>query len=280
MLKKKAVRKIIYFMILFPIGLIAAIWVYNNFFMRVDTTEVDGYYDLLIRHGKPSDDLLLNLGVTESDDIQKAINRIKDAMSLEATDIYLVQHDGGKKPAYITNKGRGVMGLALSDRVTALHEKINVLTHELAHIYVWNMDRSLINVYDEEKIVDTSGVFLGLGILILNGLTDDIFFMPGEEYQTEKKFFGYIQPEEFGYLLARYCAEHGIAVDKITPFLTPTGRKYFSIGRTYLARREKPVPVSNREVKGAYWCPKCGKFTRFSLTEEAVDIKCPRCEEG
>lgn len=280
MFKRKTIKKIILFLIIAAIGTIAAVWAYYNFFMTIDTDEINGYYDLLSRHGKPSEYLVLDLGVKEPDDIQIAMDRIKGSVGLEDYDIWIEYHDTKDPPAFIKKTSYGVirvMIISLYKGITQKREQITLLTHELGHVYVWNLGAATIEGCDEEKVVDSSGIFCGLGILILNGLTDDLFIIPGGEYQTEKKFYGYLKPEQFGYLLARYCAEHGIEKEKIMPFLNSAGRKYFNIGCRYFARQNKPVKRAVGEAIGAYWCPECGHLMRFSLAGETKDLKCPKC---
>ncbi|MDP2929159.1 MAG: hypothetical protein Q8O01_03725 [Candidatus Omnitrophota bacterium] len=238
-MKKKTVKKIIYFLILFPAVLLASGWIYMNFIMKIDTAEVDRYYDLLTKHAKPSGDPVFTLDISEDDGLQVMADKLKRVMGLEGYRIWAGYGQTEDRPAFITNVAPGAMTITVSRKVADRREQINVLIHELGHIYVWAMDKSILKDCDEEKFVDCSGVFLGLGIPMLNGLTDDIFFMPGGEYHTEKKMYGYITPEQLGYLLARYCAERDIAHDKVVPFLGSAGRKYFNIGYSYLQRSIK-----------------------------------------
>ncbi len=276
MIKKKALRKIIFLMIMLPLAFIAFSWVYDAFFVEINTTEVDGYYDLLSKHGETTEDFILDLGITENDDPQVEVDRIKTAMGLDDYEVRLAYHNNETPPAYIENNN-GILTVYLSRDVKQKKEQINVLTHELGHVYVWGLDDFLLEGYDEEKVVDSSGPFLGLGILVLNGLTDNFFYLPGGEYRTEKKFFGYISPAQFGYLVARYCAEHDIAEENVMPFLTSTGRKYFTMGCNYIARQNTIARGSAGEVAGAYWCPECGYFTRVSLANRIKGLKCPKC---
>ena len=262
-------------MILF-LGIFALARVRSAAFVEIDTSEVDRYYDFLLKYGQPSRDLTLELGVAEGDDLQTAVDRIKAGMGLEGGDILLTYHVGKTPPAYIENKN-GSLKIYFSREVKQKKEQINVLTHELGHIYVWDLEGYIPEGYDEEKIVDSSSAYLGLGILVLNGLTDDTVFLPGGISKTEKKFFGYLRPEQFGYLVARYCAEHGIMKENVAPFLTSTGRKYFNIGCNYLAQQNNVAYGSVGEATGGYWCPRCGHFTRVSLAEKINGLKCPDC---
>lgn len=283
MFKRKTLKKIVFLLIFCPMIVAGAAWVYNSFFIKIDTTEVDRYYDLLTKHAKSSKSFVLSLGVKEGEDLQIITDRLKKVMGLSEYEIWIGHHDDPKKPpAQIQNMGGyGIMGISMYSGITEKREEINLLVHELGHIYVWNLDKTILKGCDEEKVVDTSGIFLGLGILTLNGLTDDIFFVPGGgEYESKKRFFGYLHPSQFGYLFARYAREHKIAKDNIIPFLNSTGRKYFDMGYNYLERKErggvKKIKPAG-EVSGIYWCPDCGYNGSVSLTKNLNGLKCPKC---
>ena len=181
---------------------------------RIDTSEADKYYDLLSRHAPKGKGLILDLGLKDKDGLQTAVDRIKEAMGLSGYRIWLAHHDAEKPPAYIKQLGGGDIGILLSKKVTDRREELNLLVHELGHIYVWKLDPSIFGKCDQEKLVDCSGVFLGLGPVVLNGLTDETR-LSLEGYETRKKSFGYLKPEQFWYLLARYCAEEGISQGEI-----------------------------------------------------------------
>ena len=280
---RRAIRKIFNFLVVIGLVYFAVVWLYPKClvfytsYQKFDTSEVDTYYDLLSKHAKPAKDFVLNLGIKEDDNLQLAIDRLKGVMGLGNYKIWLAHHDAEKPPAYIKDLGYGDMGILISTRVKERREEINLLVHELSHIYVWRLAPSLFGKCDQEKLVDCSGMFLGLGVLILNGLTDEFKLLPGEGYETRKKFFGYLKPEEFGYLLARYCAEHGIAEDAIKPFLGPTGRKYFNIGSSCFKKSDHQISASAGPVTGIYWCSKCGVSTQIPLSGKIEYAKCPKC---
>jgi hypothetical protein len=237
-MRKKTVRKIIYFLVVFPAAVFAVGWVYTNFIAGIDTAEVDRYYDLLAQNDKARRDIVYKLEMTEYDSLQAVADKLKNVMGLGNYTIYAGYGETRGRPALITSVSPGIVTIAFSRRVAQKREQINVLIHELSHIYVWSMDKDILKDCDEEKVVDCAGIFLGLGVPILNGLTDEVFFMPGGEYHAEKKTFGYIKPEQTGYLLARFCDERGIKYGSVAPYLDPAGRRYFSAGHNYLERRK------------------------------------------
>ena len=108
-------------------------------------------------------------------------------------------------------------------------------------------------------------------------MTDESVFMPGSEYETRKKTYGYFKPEQFGYLLARYCRERGIEKANIDRFLLPAGKKYFDAGWAYLKKMGHVAAEPDRDVAGIYWCPKCGYAIQIPLTGRISDVKCPKC---
>ena len=173
---------------------------------RVDTKLVDEYYDLLSKHGAAKDEMVLGLGVKDEDDIQVAIDRLKGVMGLGRYKIWLAHHDADKPPAYIKQLGYGDMGILISRLITARREVLNLLVHELGHIYVWGLKSPAFGKCDQEKLNDCAGVFLGLGVVMLNGLTYEFTLMPGEGYEARTREFGYLRPEQIGYLVARFCA--------------------------------------------------------------------------
>jgi hypothetical protein len=243
----------------------------------IDVKEIDSYYDLLARHANPSTGLILELGVKDTDDLNIAIDRLKGLMGLRDYTIYLGHHSEEKPPAYIQDLGYGNKSILISDRIKARREEFNLLVHELGHIYVERLDASIFDKCNQEKLVDCSGIYLGLGILTLNGLTDDLTFMLGGGYESEKKMFGYLTPEQFGYLVARYSAEHGIPKENVTPFLGDAGKKYFAIGLGYL-NKYRPDIRPYGAVKGIYWCPKCGASTEVFLSGKINPAVCKKCE--
>ena len=276
MIKRKTAKAIIKIAAVSAFVAVAISWVYGSFFVDIDTEEIDLYYDLLIKEGHKSPDFILDLGVREGEDLQVAVDRIKKAMVLKDYDIWLSSHGDKIPPAYIERKGP-FLTIYFSTYVKLLREKINVLVHEIGHVYVWGLRGGVPKGYDEEKIVDISGVFLGLGIPVLNGFTDVTSIVGSGEYRTEQKFYGYLTPDEFGYILAKYCAINGIDAGNVAAFLNSSGKKYFSKGCNYLARQGDVLEKTAIEKQGAFWCPACGYFNHVDVSERLSGIKCLSC---
>ena len=246
---RKLLRKFLRFCLGACLGLGAAVWLIfhyaeaQRFFDRfavasIHTAEIDQYYDLLTTYEKPGKELVLGPGGKESDDLGVVLERLKGLMGLRHVEVGLAYHDAATPPGYIRSNGDDKT-IFLSTHVKNRREQVNVLIHELCHIYVWRLKEPAFRVLDQEKLVDISGIFLGFGVLTLNGMTDDFRVTADGGYSTEEKTFGYLKPEQFGYLLARFCAERGIAVDTVRPHLNSAGWKFFTMGNAYLQKKTR-----------------------------------------
>jgi hypothetical protein len=271
--------------VLIPAGLIFLIMNYAHFqrvidrftLVLVDTAEINRDYNLLLKCRKPGKSLILDLGMPESEKIEAALRKLQAAMGLQNENISLAFHDKETPPGSIEKEG-GSFGqqdtytIFLSKRLRDRREQVNVLIHELCHIYVWQLDKKLFMAEDQEKLVDLSGIFLGFGVLTLNGLTDEYRISPDGGYRIEQKFFGYLKPEQFGYLLARFCAEQGIADTEAFSGLSAAAKKYYRIGKARYNRQNGksgiPGPVLRAQaVIGGYW-----RYLRGKLSGVGIEI--------
>lgn len=276
MIQKSSIKTIVMLLFIIPLGLLFFAWVSSIYFVDLDSDEADVYYDLLTDNADPADVIMLNTGVGVNAGLKPEVDRMKNIMGLGKYQMALDFHEDDMPPAKIQNDNWNLT-IYFSRHITEKREQLGLLAHELSHVYVWGIDDALIEGKDEEKLVDTTAIYLGMGVLMLNGLTDDVVFTPGNEYSARKRFFGYLKPEQLGYILARHCAENDILEDNILMFLGPAGQKYFNIGNGYLAREKIEVNKTGKSIKGAYWCSKCGKYMEIPLNKKITSLKCPAC---
>jgi len=206
----------------------------------VEDRDIDGMYDMLLEKKDVGENLIFDLGLKESDDLRVAMERLQKIMGLDRYTIKLDTHNKKTPPGYISATGDD-MTIYLAKEITERNEKITILIHELGHIYVWNLPKRNFMGFDQEKLVDTSGIFLGLGLLYLNGMKDEFNVLPDGSYTTEQKTFGYLKPEQFGYLLARFCKSKGLTPETLKPYLNNAGWKYFKLGNAYLQRETEGI---------------------------------------
>lgn len=243
-MKRKTLRKLLYLAIIATAVYTASVFFYSQYFHTIDTKEIDLYYDMLSKHQRPSSGIVFDMGSDHGSSLDATFKRLCESFGFSGFTLVLTRTKDASRPARIIRNEFGSVEVRLSERITQRREQVNVLIHELCHIYVWRLDPKIFGRCDQEKLTDCAGVFLGFGIPILNGLTDEFILIPGGGFESQSKFFGYLKPEQFGYLLARYAKDHNIPNADIIEHLNDAGKKYFSLGSDHLKKKLPPININ------------------------------------
>ncbi|MEU6315516.1 hypothetical protein [Streptomyces sp. NPDC047014] len=157
------------------------------------------------------------------------------------------------------------------------------LAHEVAHVLLHRLGLEFPDTTDHEILTDTTAAYLGAGWLLLDAYREDAL--------THQKF-GYLTPEEFGYVLARRAALFG--EDPSPWFTSPVAYEAYARGSA-LARRElrrPPLaaagPLARRRYALARRAAGTGRAVAAPGAEPAyrfapegaglrVDFACPVC---
>lgn len=89
------------------------------------------------------------------------------------------------------------------------------LSHEVAHVLLHRLDLRFPGTEENEILTDTAAAYLGAGWLLLDAYREDAL--------THQRF-GYLTPEEFGYVLAKRAALFGEDPSPGSPALRRTRR--------------------------------------------------------
>ena len=116
-MKKKTARRFVLLIALFPVAVYAYGWINLTYFDKIDTEEVDRYYDILTEHAPKANTLTLSLGLDENSDLQTALDRMKNEMGLGKYSISLEFGDQETPPAYVTNINNDYMIITVSNKV-------------------------------------------------------------------------------------------------------------------------------------------------------------------
>ncbi|MBU1121649.1 MAG: hypothetical protein KKF54_02990 [Candidatus Omnitrophica bacterium] len=256
-------------------------WVYPYYFTKIKTNEIDKFYSFLSMHQDSglNKNIIIKLGVKNANDFYALVEQLKKAMGLDYCNIHISIHAEDKPPAYIKTIGYNNYEISISRTLKTKHERIGAFIHELGHIYKTKLNIPFEYNYDEERLIDCICIHLGFGMFLMNNITDEEIYIPGVAHQSEKRFFGYLKPEQFGYLFARYLKENRVELGNIKPFLTRGAHRYFKIGSNYLTRKNK-YRISNNRIDGLYGCVKCKSFLKFPIDREISTIRCPNCNNS
>ncbi|OEU97113.1 hypothetical protein, partial [Streptomyces oceani] len=108
------------------------------------------------------------------------------------------------------------------------------LAHEVMHVYLHRVGLAFPGVRDNEILTDTAAAYLGSGWLLLDAFRQDAL-------SSQK--FGYLTPEEFGYVLAKRARLFG--EDPAVWFTSPQAYEAYTLGRTLAERDEAQPPLAS-----------------------------------
>jgi hypothetical protein len=193
-----------------------------------------------------------------------------------------------------------------------------ILAHEVAHIFLHRNRLSFPLESDNEILTDTAAAYLGAGVLSLGGYCSEMRMVDSYTTQTQTSHFGYLTPDEFGFLLAKRQIAFG---DDPSDFVThepassalaagqnraeqewrtpplvrakllAEGR--YALGRWLAGRRSShrrsiasagaksasfEFEVVDGQVRVVFHCPVCYQKLRMPCSAGSIVVRCPVCE--
>ncbi|MFD3542433.1 hypothetical protein ACFWUQ_23495 [Streptomyces sp. NPDC058662] len=137
------------------------------------------------------------------------------------------------------------------------------LAHEVAHVLLHRLDLRFLTTAENEILTDTAAAYLGAGWLLLDAYREDAL--------THQRF-GYLTPEEFGYVLAKRAALFG--EDPSAWFTSPQAYEAYVRGRALAERDLRRAPMA----AAGWW-----ERTRYARDRRAAAERGPgpgRASEG
>jgi hypothetical protein len=92
----------------------------------------------------------------------------------------------------------------------------NILAHEMTHAFLFSKGIFFNDLNENEKFTDLTAVFIGLGKLMLNGLT----VMPNQ-YLAEVQILGYLPLDSIVYAFKNICERRSVSLELATKNLVP-----------------------------------------------------------
>ena len=201
--------------------------------------------------------------------------------------------------ATLTSPGRVELGLG-NEFFVELHAKYRsklnavagILAHEITHIFLHRLGASWQDQKTNEILTDTTASYLGFGVTILNA-TNYSNKIAGKPTETTLEYFGYLSPDEFGYLLAR--RDDAFNLNSRGKIGRPQWRKAYDNGLRKMRREQNKRPflprpwyekfftqLIKRKVSAAdkvkLECLKCSKNLRVPANNKKIVVNCPNCD--
>jgi hypothetical protein len=223
-----------------------------------------------------ADDDDLHLGVVRVARALVAHYRLPDARVIVAfrrmTDAAHVELAAG--PEYFVE---------LNDRFRTHRRDIGAaLAHEIMHVYLHRLGLAFPGTPENEILTDTAACYLGAGWLLLDAFREDA---------VSSQKFGYLTPEEFGYVLAKRAGVFG--EDPSVWFTSPQAYTAYTRGRARARQDGAQPPLTaagwagrlryardrrHAELSGAPY-PPGGPYTFDGRSPLRVSFACPVCRQ-
>ncbi|MFJ8008712.1 hypothetical protein [Streptomyces fagopyri] len=124
--------------------------------------------------------------------------------------------------------------IELNDRFRVHRRDIGAaLAHEVMHVYLHRLGLSFPRTPDTEILTDTAATYLGAGWLLLDAYRED---------DASLQKFGYLTPEEFGYVLAKRALVFG--EDPSVWFTSPQAYTAYTKGMATARGDEQQPPLT------------------------------------
>lgn len=188
-----------------------------------------------------------------------------------------------------------------------------ILAHEIAHIFCHRLKISIGNTFEDEVLTDTAAAYLGAGVPILNAFTEESDYTADTPNRMRQQCFGYITPDEFGYVLAKRHAAFG--ENPLSSLATKSGTEAYQYGRAraqqdllcpplrsapisaraayrfrrHFASRSENPDIGPASSSSSYYferanghavifhCPTCFQRLRLPTRHNNISVKCPLC---
>jgi hypothetical protein len=185
-----------------------------------------------------------------------------------------------------------------------------ILAHEVAHIFLHRAGLSLEGSEDE-ILTDTTAAYLGLGWLALDSYAVNFEQVNPQNTRLTKRQFGYLTPEECGYVLAKralvfgelpanwlrrvegkYAYEQGYSLAFQEYRVPPLASALSQEQREYAKRRRRAQRArggshrydhtaydfeGNGILRVSFPCPVCFQRLRIPVREGEIVVHCPVC---
>ncbi|WP_046775327.1 zinc ribbon domain-containing protein [Streptomyces yangpuensis] len=172
-----------------------------------------------------------------SDDLHLGAQRVASAVvrALRLPDVRTVVAFRPMEEAAVVELAAGPeYFIEVNDRFrTHRRDLAAALSHEITHVLLHRLDLAFPDPAENEILTDTAAAYLGVGWLLLDAYREDAL--------THQRF-GYLTPEEFGYVLAKRAALFG--EDPSAWFTSPQAYEAYVRGSAPAARDHRRAPLA------------------------------------
>lgn len=153
-----------------------------------------------------------------------------------------------------------------------------IIAHELTHIWMKNNNFNLPNVDENERLTDIMSIFLGLGVIFLNGSYEKSSKMYNVDehkfYHSEIKH--YITSNDMGYAFALFLKFGKKKLSDIAKYCNQNTVDMLKIGNDIINRRKERLKDFIQIDTFIIYCPNCLQKLKITA-EKKARVRCPVC---
>ncbi|MFH0947412.1 MAG: hypothetical protein V1833_00215 [Elusimicrobiota bacterium] len=153
----------------------------------------------------------------------------------------------------------------------------SIIAHEITHAWLYKYNFQEAEREENEKYTDLMAIFLGLGVLLLNGCWQRTITSRDEDYIMYKEVKPYLTSTELGYGMALFMKQKELIMKDVKPHLNKNALDIVEVGQVVLSRRLKELEDKRNIDSWMIICTNCFQKLRIPAFKGKIKVKCPLC---
>lgn len=154
----------------------------------------------------------------------------------------------------------------------------SIISHEITHVWLAKYNLVLDDRESNEKLTDLTAIFLGLGVMILNGAWLKVEAGKEGDAILYMEIKPYLSAEELGYAMALFMRQKSIQLKELRNCLTVDTTEIIEIGQRKLERRLKDLKKKKEIDSWVIICTNCFQKLRIPAHKGKLKVRCPICK--
>jgi len=154
----------------------------------------------------------------------------------------------------------------------------SIISHEITHVWLNKYNLAPDDKETNERLADLTAIFLGLGVMIINGAWLKVEAGRESDAILYKEIKPYLSADELGYAMAIFLNHKSIQPKELQTYLTPEAIDIVKIGQQELEERLKELKKRKEIDSWVIICTNCFQKVRIPAHKGILRVQCPICK--
>lgn len=154
-----------------------------------------------------------------------------------------------------------------------------IIAHEMSHAWMDDQGIRQNNKDFNEMLTDVTAVLLGLGVLLMNGLSVEKTVSQSQTSRQILRIKNYIEGKDMGYTLSIFMKHKNLEPNQVLPALYSNARSAFELGQEEFIKRQNLIYNSRQIENWVVICPMCFQKMRLPNIKKNIILDCPNCKK-